>query len=75
MSAAFEAFLARIYADEAARRRFLADPREEAARAGLAQAEQDALAGFDRVGLELAARSFALKRAARRRRRWWPFGG
>ncbi len=76
MSASFEAFLARIYVDDDARRRFLADPRREAARAGLAEAEQEALAEVDRVGLELAARSFARKRAgaARRRRRWWPFG-
>ena len=75
MSAAFEAFLARIYVDDEARRRFLAEPREEAARAGLDAAEQDALAAVDRVGLELAARSFSRKRAAasRRRRRWWPF--
>ena len=76
MSAAFEAFLARIYVDDEARRRFLADPRQEAARAGLAEAEQEALAAIDRVGLELAARSFARKRAVatRRRRRGWPFG-
>lgn len=77
MSAAFEAFLARIYVDDEARRRFLAEPREEAARAGLDASEQEALTAVDRVGLELAARSFARKRAAasRPRRRWWPFSG
>lgn len=77
MSAAFEAFLARIYVDDEARRRFLAEPREEAARAGLDASEQEALTAVDRVGLELAARSFARKRtaASRPRRRWWPFSG
>jgi hypothetical protein len=77
MSAAFEAFLVRIYVDDAARDRFLAAPREEAARAGLDGAEQEALVAVDRVGLELAARSFARKRAreAGRPRRWWPFKG
>ncbi len=77
MSAAFEAFLARIYVDDVARRRFLAAPREEAARAGLDAAEQEALTSVDRVGLELAARSFSRKRAEAsfRRRRWWPFRG
>lgn len=73
MSAAFEAFLARIYTDAGARARFLEDPRGEAAGAGLDVHEQDALAAVDRVGLEMAARSFAAKRAAapRPRRAWW----
>lgn len=59
----FEAFLARIYTDAEARARFLADPEGEAARAGLASGERAALAAIDRVGLELASRSFAVKRA------------
>lgn len=73
MSAAFEAFLARIYTDAGARARFLEDPRGEAARSGLDPREQQALAAVDRVGLEMAARSFAAKRAAAtpRRRAWW----
>ena len=73
MSAAFEAFLARIYTDAGARARFLEDPRGEAGRAGLDPCDQDALAGVDRIGLEMAARSFAAKRAAAapRRRPWW----
>lgn len=59
-----EAFLARIYVDAGARARFLADPRGEAARAGFAPHACEALAGIDRAGLELAARSFEKKRAA-----------
>jgi hypothetical protein len=62
MSPAFESFLARLYVDRSARARFLADPRAEAAAAGLAGDEIAAAVGIDRVGLELAARSFAHKR-------------
>ena len=65
-SAGFEAFLARLYVDDGARARFLADPDGEGARAGLGPAERRALAGIDRLGLELASRSFAHKRRARR---------
>ena len=65
----FEAFLAELYTDDDARRRFLADPRACARRAGLDDAECEALAAIDHVGLELAARSFAHKRAARGPRR------
>jgi hypothetical protein len=68
VSAAVEAFLARIYVDDEARRRFLAEPRQEAARAGLDEAEQEALTAVDRVGLELAARCFSRKRAEASRR-------
>jgi hypothetical protein len=63
---AFEAFLARLYVDAELRARFLADPHGEAARAGLDADEGRALAAIDRVGLELAAASFARKRADRR---------
>ncbi len=69
-SPAFEAFLARVYVDPAARAQFLADPRGSAVRAGLSEAESDALARVDRLGLELAAHSFARKRARRSPRRW-----
>lgn len=58
-----EAFLARIYVDARARAEFLADPGGTAVRAGLAGPEVEALLRIDRVGLELAARSFARKRA------------
>jgi hypothetical protein len=63
VSPAFEAFLARLYVDAEARAAFLADPR--AAARGLAPDEVAALERIDRVGLELAADSFAHKRAAK----------
>ena len=69
--ARFEAVLARLYTDEVFRRRFLASPSEEAARAGLDEREARALAAVDPAALELAARSFARKRAGRRRRPGW----
>jgi len=77
-SARFEAVLARLYADEFFRRRFLASPFEESARAGLDEREARAMAAVDPAALEMAARSFALKRAGRRRRSGWLrrlFGG
>jgi hypothetical protein len=67
MGARLEAFLARIYSDAAARTAFLADPAGEARRAGLDDAEQRAVIGIDRAGLDLAADSFARKRAGRHR--------
>ena len=70
MSAArLEALLAELYTDDVARRAFLADPRAVARRAGLDEREVEAVATIDRVGLELAARSFAHKRAGRVRPR------
>jgi hypothetical protein len=65
MTPAFESFLARLYMDRDARARFLADPRGEAASAGLAADEIAAALAIDRVGLELAAANFAHKRLAR----------
>lgn len=61
-SPAFEAFLARLYADPAALGRFLADPAREAARAGLSPAEVESLKVVDVEGLRLAAESFRAKR-------------
>ena len=60
-----EAFLALLYTDAAARGRFLADPAGEAHAAALDESETAALVAIDRVGLALAARSFAAKRASR----------
>ena len=57
-----EKFLATLYVDAKARARFLDSPREEASRVGLNPAQCDALTRIDRVGLEMAARSFARKR-------------
>ena len=65
----FEAFLAELYTDAEARRRFLTDPRNAARLAGLDEADVETLAHIDRVGLELAAQSFEYKRAAKRPRR------
>jgi hypothetical protein len=62
-AAALEAFLARIYVDADALARFRANPRAEAANAGLSAEECAALDQMDWPGLELAARSFARKRA------------
>jgi hypothetical protein len=58
-----EAFLARLYVDAAFRARFLADPVGEARSAGLDAETAERLARIDRVGLEMAAESFARKRA------------
>ena len=67
MSPSFEAYLARIYTDEAERAAFLTDPRGRAAAAGLSPAEAEALAKIDRDGLALAAESFERKRDASKR--------
>ena len=68
----FEGFLAELYTDDETRRRFLADPRACARRAGLDEREVEALAAIDRVGLGLAAKRFACKRARQpRRHAWW----
>lgn len=61
-SPSLEKFLASIYVDPETRRRFLSDPRGEAARAGLTEDQCEKLARIDRVGLEMAATSFARKR-------------
>jgi hypothetical protein len=67
-----EHLLARVYVDAETRRRFLADPVEEALRAGIAPSDAVRLAAVDREGIELAAANFARKRAAKRvSRRWW----
>ena len=57
-----EVFLARIYVDQTAREKFLADPRGEAMRAGLAPHEIDDVVNIDRDGLELLAHSLEHKR-------------
>jgi hypothetical protein len=64
-----ERFLAKIYVDAEARARFLAAPYDEAVRAGLTEEQCRALEKIDRVGLEMAARSFGRKRERKRVRR------
>ena len=66
---ALETLLARLYSDAAFRARFLADPLGVSMQAGLSEAEALALAGIDRVGLELAAESYERKRTAHRKTR------
>lgn len=70
-SSTFEAFLAKIYVDAKARERFLSDPLGEASRAGLSLEEAQAMQNIDRVGLELASRSFGVKRRRRFKSRPW----
>ena len=62
---ALEAFLARLYVDDAFRAAFLADPGAAAKNGGLTAAEAAALEAIDREGLALAAESFAHKRNGR----------
>ncbi len=64
---AFEAFLARLYVDAEFRAAFLADPAGVARAAALDEDEVAAMAAIDRPGLALAARSFAHKRAEKKR--------
>lgn len=67
MSERFEAFLATIYVDAAARARFLADPHSEAVRAGLDEREIAAVEKIDRLDLQMAAHSLRHKRAGKQR--------
>jgi hypothetical protein len=80
MSAAgLEAFLARLYTDDTLRRDFLARPAAVARAAGFDEPTVRQLMEIDRDGLQLAADSYARKRAAlgkpdtprTRLARWW----
>ena len=62
----FEAVLARLYTDAGFRKQSLNAPLTAALAEGLSQTEAEALAGIDREGLELAAASFAKKRAGKK---------
>lgn len=62
-----ERALARLYLDERLRRRLAAEKAAVAAELGLTPAQAGALGRLDRGDLELAAQSFARKRAARER--------
>jgi hypothetical protein len=68
---AVESLLAQLYTDASLRGEFLDDPVTVARREGLAENDAARLASVDREGLELAARSFAHKRASRVRTGWW----
>jgi hypothetical protein len=69
-----EGFLARLYTDATLRARFEAAPADEARLAGFTPDEAHDIAQLDRVGLRLAAASFARKRgrAATRTKSWLP---
>lgn len=58
----FESFLARIYVDEEARVKFLADPRGEAMKAGLTAQQIEEVVKIDREGLEMFAASLKRKK-------------
>jgi hypothetical protein len=60
--ARFEEFLARIYVDEDARAKFLADPCGVASRAGLTAQQIDDVVKIDREGLEMFAASLKRKK-------------
>jgi hypothetical protein len=66
-----EAFMARLYVDEAARARFVRDPEHEARSFGLTDVEARALQSLDLDQLALAAHSFTHKRRHARRRGSW----
>lgn len=64
-SANLEALLARIYVDASIRADFLSSPLQFARAHNLNAADAEVLAGIDRTGLAMAARSFARKRELR----------
>ena len=65
-----EAFLARLYSDQALLAVFLREPEAVAREAGLTDSEVAALTAINHDGLVMAAHSFLIKRQAARRRRW-----
>ncbi|MEO8017692.1 MAG: hypothetical protein ABI769_07750 [Pseudomonadota bacterium] len=65
---ASEDLLARLFTDAAFRARFKLDPKNLGRELGLDDAALATLEQTDWVGLELAARSYALKRAACRKK-------
>ena len=66
MSVRFETFLAKLYVDDDARSRFLANPRGSATEAGLSPQEIEAVEKIDRLGLQMAASSLQRKHQAKR---------
>lgn len=62
-SSTLEAYLAKLYTDPIARKAFLADPAGTACEFGLTEADANALRNIDKAGLQMAAASYAHKRA------------
>jgi hypothetical protein len=67
----FEAFLAKLYTDEAFRSRFLADRWGVATAAGLTEVQIQSLVNVDAEGLSLAAHGFDKKREKSGRKQSW----
>ena len=65
-----EAFLARLYSDQALLAVFLRQPEAVAREAGLTDSDVAALIAIDRDGLVMAAHSCRIKRQAASRSRW-----
>ncbi len=65
MSSALEAFLARLYSEPEALSLYLRHPEECMREAALSHEDCDAMRKADLVGLKMAARSYANKRAGR----------
>jgi hypothetical protein len=65
-SPALETLLARLYLDADLRTRFLQQPERVARDANLSDEETRALLAIDRIGLHMAAKSFATKRRLRK---------
>ncbi len=65
-SVALEAYLAKLYTDIDTREAFLADPERAARDAGISGTDATALLYIDKVGLRMAAASYAHKRAQHR---------
>jgi hypothetical protein len=68
MQADVELLMARLLTDRALRERFLADPSTVTRDAGLSPAEAEAIAKIPAADLLRAARSYGLKRDAKRQR-------
>ncbi len=62
-----EAYLAKLYTDIDAREAFFADPERAAREAGISGVDAAALQLIDKVGLRMAAASYAHKREQHRR--------
>jgi hypothetical protein len=62
-----EAYLAKLYTDLDTREAFLADPEYAARTEGISDADVAALLNIDKVGLRMAAASYAHKREQHRK--------
>ena len=75
-SPSLEAYLAKLYTDDALRQAFLDAPQAQSVLHGLSPQEAETMAAIDRIGLQMAAASFQHKRAAhgahaKQQQSWW----